>query len=552
VCRISSFFVRIWFLSVAVAVVLLAAPPASAQDQPPLPTLPNSAEIQLKVQRDGTLSVVEAISVPSDATMSRSVPLRTASAHNRDRILGVRDVSIEGAGTSELSADEFIVRLRGGTSIVRYTVDGAVSADDGVVRVAWQLAGGWDTELKLIRASFAAPRIPDAVSCVIGADVPCGAAQIDHAGLTRFNQANLPAGQHMDVTVELPPGTVPANSRLEPSKTLGGAFVFTALVGWAWGGFAVVLGSAAVLPWWRRRRDAHPGDALPVEVLSGENESAVFASPDGVLPGHAGSVLSGHADAVDLAATVLDLAVRNYLWVTEEAGEDGLADWRLVRRNPADDQLSAFERAVFAILLPGDAESVRLSELRDARTGIGSVRGELYTDLVRRRWFSRRPDQRRGKAANVGVRLCFYGLFLTVLLALTVGYAQLGVLVVVAGAVLAFGARWLPARTVRGAVLSRRLLGLKDRLARTTAVDVPKLERDLLFSRALPYALALGEAEHWVITFGELRRPPAPYWYEVGEHEARVGEFAAALVGTFAGSRAARMDGRSIQSPLSP
>jgi hypothetical protein len=554
--------VRIRFLSAVAAVVFLAAPPASAQDQPPLPTLPNSAEIQLKVERDGALSVIEAISVPNDTSMTRTVPLRTASAHNRDRILGVRDVSIEGVGTSELSAGAFTVRLRGGTSVLRYTVDGAVSVDAGVVHVAWQVAGGWDTALKLIRASFAAPKIPDAVSCLIGAGTPCVAAQIDHAGLTRFSQSNLSAGQRMDVTVELPPGTVPANARLEPSKTIGGAFVLTEPVGWAWGGLVVVLGGAVAWLWWARRRDTRSGGALPVEVLFGEGESAVFASPDGVLPGHIGSVLAGRADAVELAATVLDLAVRNYLWISEEPGEDGLADWRLVRRNPADDQLGDFERAVFTVLLPGDTESVRLSELRDARIGIGSVRGELYDDLVRRRWFSRRPDQSRGKAANVGLRLCFYGLFLTVLLALTVGYAQLGVLAVVAGALLAFGARWLPARTTRGVLLGRRLRGLRDRLAATMAADVPKPERDLLFSRALPYALALGEAEHWVnehwvsehrvTTFDGLDSPSAPYWYEAGEHGARVGEFAAALVGTFAGGRTARTDGRSIQLAVSP
>jgi hypothetical protein len=538
------------------AAVLFAAPPANAQDEPPLPTLPHSAEIQLKVERDGALSVVEAISVPSDATMTRRVPLRTASAHNRDRILGVRDVSIEGAGSSELSADEFTVRLGGGASIVRYTVDGSVSAGDGVVHVNWQLAGGWDTDLKLIRASFAAPKIPTAVSCLAGpagTDLRCAAAQIDHSGLTRFSQPNLPAGQRMEVTVELSAGTVPANARLEPSKTLGGAFVLAAPVAWAWGGFAVVLGGAAALLWCVRRRDAHPGGALPAQVLSGKGEDAVFASPDGVLPGHVGTVLSGRADAVDLAATVLDLAVRNYLWVREEAAEDGLADWRLVRRNPPDEQLSAFERAVFAALLPGDAESVRLSDLRAARMGICSVRGELYDDLVRRRWFARRPDQRRGKLAAIGVRLCFYGLFLTILLALTVGYAQLGVLIVVAGAALGIGARWVPGRTRRGALLCRRLLGLRDRLSGTRAADVRKLERGLLFARALPYALALSGADRWVATFGELESPPKPYWYGTGDDQdaagiARVGEFVAALVGTFAGSR----EGRRLRLEAAP
>jgi hypothetical protein len=510
-------------LGVAVAALLVfGASPASAQDAPPLPTLPHSAEIQLKVERDGALSVVEAISVPSDATMTRRIPLRSASAHNRDRILGVRDVVIEGAGTSELTADEFTVKLRGGTSIVRYTVDGAVNAGDGVVDVSWQLAGGWDTDLELVRASFAAPRIPDAVSCLAGppgSDLRCGAAQIDHSGLTRFNQRNLPAGQRMDIGVELPAGAVPANARLEPSKTLAGAFVVTAPIKWAWGGFVLVLAGAAVVLWWLRRRDSRPGEALPDSARPGTD------APDGVLPGHVGCVLSGRADAVDLAATVLDLAVRGYLSVDEEPGDDGIADWRLVRCNPPDEQLSAFEVAVLAMLLPDGTESVRLSELRAARLGIARLRGELFDDLVGRRWFSQ-----RAKLAGFGVRLCFYGAFLTVLLVLTVGFAQLGVIVIAAGVVLAAGARAVPARTTRGVLLRRRLLGLRERLADEKGVD------DQLFSRALPFALALGVSENQVGSSGET----SPNWYRARTGFARPGDFTAALVGTFAGSREGR------------
>ncbi len=524
-----------------VLLVVLGAAPAGAQGEAPLPTLPNSAEISLKVERDGALSVVEAVSVPSEATMTRRIPLRTAAPHDRDRIIGIRDVVIEGAGNAELTDDEFVIRLKGGTSIVRYTVDGAVAEADGLARVGWQLAGGWDTRLELVRASFAAPAIPNAVTCYAGPEgsrAHCGAAQIAHSGLTRFSQQNLAAGQRMEISVELPGGTVPANARLEPSKTFAGAFVLTAPVGWAWGGFALALIVAAVALGLLRRRDKHPGDALPVELLTGKDDQAAFASPDGVLPGQVGMVLSGHTDAVDLAATVVDLAVRNYLWVSEEPGE--LTGWRLVRRNPPDEQLTTFERAVFEALLPDERESVLLSEIQSARIGIGTVRGELRDSVVERRWYSRLP----GRLARVGPRICFYGLFLTVLLALTVGYAQLGLIVVAAGAVLAVAARWLPVRTGAGVALHRRLLGVRDVLLATKPSAVPKLEREVLLSRALPYALALGEQEQWVAGFARLKGPPKIYWYgKEGVEEdglTRVSDFTAALVGTFAATRQGR------------
>ncbi|MEV6910359.1 DUF2207 domain-containing protein [Amycolatopsis sp. NPDC051071] len=526
---------------VALVLLVLGAVPARAQGEPQLPALPNSAEISLKVERDGALSVVEAVSVPSETTMTRRVPLRTAAPRDRDRIIGIRDVVIEGAGNSELTDGEFVLRLMGGTSVIRYTVDGAVAEADGLLRVGWQLAGGWDTRLELVRASFAAPVVPNAVTCYAGPEGSrsrCGTAQIAHSGLTRFSQQNLPAGQRMEVSVELPGGTVPANARLEPSKTFAGAFVLTAPVGWAWGGFTLAVVAAAVALGLLRRRDKHPGGALPVRLLTGKDDQAAFASPDGVLPGQAGTVLSGHADAVDLAATVVDLAVRNYLWVSEEPGE--LTDWRLVRRNPPDEQLTAFERAVSDVLLPEERESVLLSEIQSARIGIATVRGELYDGVVERGWYSRLP----GRLTRVGLRVCFYGVFLTALLTLTVGYAQLGLIVIAAGAVLAVAARWLPVRTGAGVALHRRLLGVRDVLLATKASAVPKLEREVLLSRALPYALALGEQEHWVATFAELKGPPKIYWYgREGVEEVaigRVSEFTAALVGTFAATREGR------------
>ncbi|MBE8523744.1 DUF2207 domain-containing protein [Amycolatopsis sp. H6(2020)] len=508
-------------LAGALLALALAAAPA---DQPPLPTVPQSAEIQLKVQRDGSLSVVEAISVPDGVEMDRRVALRVAAPHHRDRVYGVRDVVLEGRGTASVDNDAFTVHLTSGTSIVRYTVDGAVAGD----RVTWELAGGWNTELKFLRASFAAPKIPTAVDCLAGppdSDLPCAAAQIDHAGLTRFSQQNLAAGDRMTATVELPAGTVPGNEVLVPAKTIAGAFVLTAPVGWAWAGFGALLLLMAALVWAARRREADTGEPEKASLVAPNGE---FASPEGVLPGHAGVLLHGRFGAVDLAATVLDLAVRNYLWVRAEDG-----GWRLARRNPPDEHLTAFERAVYAVVVPD--EPVTLAELRERHVTVGPA--ELYADVVRRGWLAPRP-RRLGRA---GVRIVCYGVFLTVLLALTVGYAQLGVMVVLAGAAAVAASAALPARRRAGADVARRLRGLGETLASVKAKDLGKPQRELVFSRGLPYALALGELAPWVAAFDGLEHPPPVYWHAGDATPDQAGSFATALSGTFAAARRGRL-----------
>lgn len=502
-------------LAGALLALALAAAPA---DQPPLPTVPQSAEIQLKVQRDGSLSVVEAISVPDGVTMDRRVALRVPAPHHRDRVYGVRDVVLEGRGTASVDADAFTVHLTSGTSIVRYTVDGAVAGD----RVTWELAGGWTAELKFLRASFAAPKIPVAVDCLAGppdSDLPCGAAQIDHAGLTRFSQQNLAAGDRMTATVELPAGTVPANEVLVPAKTVAGAFVFTTPIGWAWAAFGAFLLAAATWILLARRR--FPVKASPPRG-SFHGKAGEFASPAGVLPGHVGLLLRGRAGPLDLAATVLDLAVRNYLWVSAEDG-----DRRLARRNPPDEHLTGFERAVYEAVVPD--EPVTLAELR--RRHVEIPRTELDADVVRRGWFATRRLRR------TGIRISCYGGFLTVLLALTVGYAQLGVVLVLAGVVVAGTSAALPARRRAGADVALRLRGV----AEIRAKDLDKPQRELVFSRGLPYALALGELAPWVAAFDGLKHPPTIYWHDGDITPDQAGSFATALSGTFAAARRGRL-----------
>ncbi|MDX3190651.1 DUF2207 domain-containing protein [Streptomyces sp. MN03-5084-2B] len=507
-------------LAGALLALALAAGPA---DQPPLPTVPQSAEIQLKVQRDGSLSVAEAISVPDGVTMDRRVALRVPAPHDRDRVYGVRDVVLEGRGTASVDKDTFTVHLTSGTSIVRYTVDGAVAGD----RVTWELAGGWNAELKFLRASFAAPKIPTAVDCTVG-DLPCGAAQIDHAGLTRFSQQNLAAGQRMTATVELPAATVPANEVLVPAKTLGGAFVLTAPVGWAWAGFGALLLVLAALVVGARRRDAEAAEPEKASLLAANGE---FASPAGVLPGHVGLLLRGRAGPLDLAATVLDLAVRNYLWVSDGGS-------RLTRRNPAE-HLSPFERAVFETVLPED--TVTFAELRQRTVEV--PRAELGADLVRRGWLATRRLRR------AGIRIGCYGVFLTVLLALTVGYAQLGVVLALAGVALVAASAALPARRRAGAEVARRLRGVTA----TRAKDLDKPQRELVFSRGLPYALALGELAPWVAAFDGLKHPPPVYWHADDITPDQAGSFATALAGTFAAAHRGRLlelvGGKAGQNP---
>lgn len=485
-------------------------PPPSTSDEPDLGVdFPSRTQLQLKVERDGVLTVEETITVRRGGSLNRKSPLRIKSGDDRDRVFVVRDPRVEGNGSAEVTADEFAVRLGEGKSILRYQVDGTVIDIGDRQEVRWQLAAGWDAKVGLLSASFIAPEIPTEVRCLggsFGTDTPCEEALLEPNGVTRINLQNLNAGDRVDLAVGLPSGTVPANARFAEPVTVASAFAITPFSGFGLLGLTALLLAGLAMLWAARGRDAKAlaTEVGPIDVLVAENGGVAFASPDGVLPGQIGTVADERVDPVDVTATVIDLAVRNYLWI-----EETQVDWRIVRRNPADEALSPYERVVYESI---PVEGVFVSTLAiDMR----QVRAAMYADVVTRAWFKRRPDRERKRWLWIGVAFAAAGVALTVTLALTVGNALLGLAVVIAGVALALGARVMPARTKRGSVLIAQVRALVRFLKDAEPANIPENDRELVFSRSLPYAVVLGEAPRWLQAFASDNEL---YWFSGGRN----------------------------------
>lgn len=543
--------------AVAVAVSVLGAGPAAAQGPSAGPVLPNlptdqskkpqlltgqdvqspagaAADVALKVLRDGTLSVTEHVTVPGGQQLVSRVPLKVPASDDQDRVFAVRDVKTDGAATSQLTADQLVLTFGGGTGSVTYTVDGAVADQNGRQQARWQVASGFDTPLAKLTASFLAPSTQlspvDCLAGPVGSSRRCTLAEVDHTGVVRLEQNDVRPGDRVDLLVGLPANTTPATAKFADIGLLANAFALTPPTGIAFAVLLVFLVAAALFVWRRRKQDAGALHAAagPVEVLLRDGDRVFFASPDGVLPGQVGTVVDETVDVVDISATVVDLAVRNYLWLAEVPGPD----WQLARRNPPDEHLHDFERAVCETLLPPGTDSVLVSQLR-ARGGLDlrRISDAMYADVVTKRWFSRRPDTARGRLTWLGAGIFTLGLVATAVLTFTAGYALLGVAVALAGLAVVAVAALLPSRTARGRALVGQVRGLLDYLHTAKAEDIPPADRELVFSRSLPYAVVLGDTERWLGTFAALN-PSADgsaglYWYGGMEAESDLRRFGA-------------------------
>jgi hypothetical protein len=501
-----------WGVAIFATAVLTSATALGAVAQPLPGTV--STEVRMKLERDSRLTVTETVHAPDGVQVNRTVPLRLAVGNDLERQYRVTDIKLAGNGQATAGDDRFSVRLQGGQATLTYTVVGAVAPVGDALEVRWQAAGGWDTELDKVAVTFSAPDSPTSVNCLagpVGSSQPCTSADLADGKGVRAQEIKLGVGERVDVAIGLPAGVVPPNAVVVEQSGLAAAFALTPVSGAALGGLLVLLLGGVALLWYLRGRDAAAlaSEVGAVSVLVRDQGGRVaFASPDGVLPGQVGTVVDEHVDVVDVTATVIDLAVRNYLWIAEVEGHD----WQIVRRNPADDSLSGYEKAVYEALLPQGVDAVTVSELRGRRIDLAEVRDRLYADVVEKRWFVRRPDAERSLFWWIGLAIAVLGLAGTVVLALTIGNALFGLAVAVGGVALAFGARSMPARTRRGSELLEHVRGLRGYLHAVTPQDVPEEDRELVFSRSLPYAVVLGETERWLTAFGQQDL----YWYGGG------------------------------------
>jgi len=253
--------------------------------------------------------------------------------------------------------------------------------------------------------------------------------------------------------------------------------------------------------------------------------SVQFAPPEGVRPGEVGTLVDEKADAVDVTATLIDLAVRGYLRIEEvprSRPDKKPDDWTLVQLRDVDGSLLPFEQTLLTQVFSG-RNQVRLSDLRTTfASSMGMVQNGLYQHVTSNGWFRANPKDVRAAWLGAGITLLVlagvatFGLF-----AAGVQVRGLGLVSVALGLVgllvLALSGA-APSRTEDGTAALAQALGFRQYLATAEAGQIRFEEGEDVFSRYLPYAIVFGLTERWARVFAELAAEgravgAAPGWY---------------------------------------
>lgn len=484
--------------------------------------------VELELKAGGVLHVKETVTVEG-GPVTRTLVTRIRMDDGNDRVFQISGFK----GDGKLSGDT--VTVNGGKAVIEYDVTGAVTPTGNGEELRWFAAGGWDAPVDKASVHVKGPGGVQNLSCFAGvltSALGCTEAAMDHTGLDAdFAQQGMGAGEVLTVVLGFPAGSSGGKPILERRFSLTSAFTLDTVTGGALGGLLVLLLGGVGLLYWTRGRDARAnGQHETVDPV----QNGHFSPPDGVRPGQIGTLVDEQADVVDVTATIVDLAVRGYLRIDEQPRQTYDApDWMLVR-NPHAPQgaLLPYEQALHDAIFEG-RDAVLLSQLTGSfAKNLGKVRDALYTDVVTQGWFARRPDTERTRWTTIGVVLCGVGLVATVALAWFTTYGLLGLALIIAGASLAVGGQYMPAKTAKGSAALAHTMDFRDYLFSGEFGNVPEGQRVELFSRYLPYAVIFDGVEHWsrvvASVTGNGRQADNLYWYH-GPAEWDLSKFAGSM-----------------------
>jgi hypothetical protein len=470
------------------------------------------------LDKAGVLKVEEKIIFSGTAPSEVSQTFETSETlmGNRTREYDLSDIRVTAdtgslKSTTEHNGDLVTVSFAPGgarTATIAYTVDGAVISNGGNPALHWRFLQGLSLTVNRFTATVGIPANLTYVDCTSGppnTQTPCNnySAGVGTQSPT-FSDGPRGEGEVVAVEIGFPAGAVPINETIKDHWTVGRAFSVRPIpLAIAIG--LLVLGGLALLAAHRRiGRDNTPGDEIhkPAEFVPVAEGQAEFRVVGDIRPGHIGTVVDERVDPIDITASLLDLAVRGHVLITELPAPSKYArtDWRLTRapEGQAADDLRPFEQALLDAVAPA-GEATLVSDLGSRVGGsVATVQSELYDEMVANGWFQRRPDATRNTWTRAALAGLIAAVVITVLLAAFTQFGLVGITLIILALGLMFIGQEMPARTAQGSALLAGLGALRSDLLTTPTDRMPPGRELSEMSEVLPYAIVLGGAERWL------------------------------------------------------
>ncbi len=506
--------------ALGLAVLLAVASPASAQRTLAI----QSFDATIVVSADGSVAVEETI-VPrftgSWNGIYRAIPVeyRTPQGLNYTLRLDVESATDEEGRALKLESSKerhyrklkiWVPGAQDATRTVklRYRVANALRFFEEHDELYWNVTGDeWDVPLEAVSARVELPAGVSGVRATAFRGAYGSTAQAPATVEPDGARAELPRGlgfrEGLTIVVGWNPGLVHRPTAIERTTDL------------LYSNVPLVIPLFVFLGMWRLWH-ARGRDPKVASIATR------YEPPANLTPAEVGTLVDGKPDLRDITASVVDLAVRGYLHITETKNEFlfGLfsnKDYTFTMQKPRPEwaALKPHERDLLGALFDS-SDSVSLSTLKNKfYKHLPGLQNELYGLLVRDGYYTGRPDRVRAlyiiAGVIVGGGIAVLGS--TYMISLAMQPAASIIAGVLSGLIIILFGLVMPSRTVPGTRELEKILGFQEFLSR---VEADRLERIVktpeMFEKFLPYAMALGVEDNWAQAFEGIYREP-PRWY---------------------------------------
>jgi len=483
----------------------------------------------IDIHQDSSFTVTETIVADFTDAYDRHGIYRYIPIHYKDRfdqnldlrfnLLSVKDERGTDL-TTETSWDGDNVVLRIGdadtyvdgkvlTYIIRYQLDRGLNQFEDHDELYWNVTGnGWDNAIVKASATIKLPKSTEQSKlkaiCYTGLgyskEQNCDAKITDDHTFDFTTKSLLASNEGISIVAAFPKNLV-----TYPSST-------TYLIWFIsdnWGYLIPIL--VFLFLFYRWNKYGRDPKAMHTAVMP------EYDAPDGLRPAEIGTLIDDRVDMQDITSTIIDLATRGWIKIieTEKKGLFGASfTYELEKTSPkgSKEELNKFEQIIYDGIFTSDSEKVNLEDLKYSfYKVIPSIKNNIYDGLVTKNYYASNPDKARNAYFSFGggglmISLFFLGFLIDINLSLYLG------LIISSGIIMVFGF-YMPKKTQKGADTLVHILGLEE-FIKTAEKDRMKFyEKENIFEKILPFAIALGLADKWAKACEGLMKT-APDWYQ--------------------------------------
>ncbi len=269
------------------------------------------------------------------------------------------------------------------------------------------------------------------------------------------------------------------------------------------------------LLWWNSGRDVDSNHPIAVE----------WSPPQNLTPAEVGTLVDESCDMEDIVSTLIDLAVRGHLIISQTSSKTLLffsnKDYVFTKTDPpASEKLLPHEEEFLKGIFDFDLRANTTNNLSNLKakfyTHLPEIRKYIYQSLTTKGMFLKNPELVRSEYQAMGGVLFLVGIWVVV------HFTMWGFGLMCSGVIVFLLAKAMPARSAAGAKATRECLGFARfvRMAEKDRIRVLAKDDPTIFGRLLPYAMVLGAADQWASAFEGLMTAP-PDWYQSGYQDSR-------------------------------